>query len=58
MDAYKKFILAYQVSDARAVGTWVLAIRMDFNKLQVFPGKMLKFIADVYRAYLIAIKQF
>jgi len=58
MDACKKSILGYQVSDTRAVGPCILAMRMAFNKFKVFPGKKLKFIADGYSAYPLARQQF
>ena len=58
MDACKKSILGYQVSDTRAVGPCILAMRMAFNKFNVFPGKKLKFIADGYSAYPLASQQF
>jgi transposase-like protein/DNA-directed RNA polymerase subunit RPC12/RpoP len=58
MDACKKSILGYQVSDTRAVGPCILAMRMAFNKFKTFPGKKLKFIADGYSAYPLAKKQF
>lgn len=58
MDACKKSILGYQVSDTRAVGPCILAMRMAFDKFQIFPGKMLKFIADGYSAYPLAKQQF
>ena len=58
MDACKKSILGYQVSDTRAVGPCILAMRMAFDKFQIFPSKMLKFIADGYSAYPLARQQF
>lgn len=58
MDACKKSILGYQVSDTRAVGPCILAMRMAFNKFKVFPGKALKFIADGYSAYPLARQKF
>ena len=58
MDACKKSILGYQVSDTRAVGPCILAIRMAFDKFKTFPGKALKFIADGYSAYPLAKQQF
>lgn len=58
MDACKKSILGYQVSDTRAVGPCILAMRMAFDKFQIFPNKMLKFIADGYSAYPLARQQF
>ena len=48
MDACKKSILGYQVSDTRAVGPCILSMRMAFDKFKNFPGKALKFIADAY----------
>ena len=58
MDACKKSILGYQVSDTRAVGPCILAMRMAFDKFKAFPGKLLKFIADGYSAYPLAKQQF
>jgi transposase-like protein/ribosomal protein S27E len=58
MDACKKSILGYQVSDTRAVGPCILAMRMAFDKFKAFPGKALKFIADGYSAYPLAKQQF
>jgi len=57
MDACKKSILGYQVSDNRGVGPCILTIRMAFEKFKVFPGKALKFIADGYSAYPLASQQ-
>ena len=57
MDACKKSILGYQVSDTRAVGPCILAMRMAFEKFKIFPGKALKFIADGYSAYPLASQQ-
>lgn len=54
MDACKKSILGYQVSDNRSVGPCILAMRMAFEKFKVFPSKVLKFIADGYSAYPLA----
>lgn len=58
MDACKKSILGYQVSDTRSVGPCILAMRMAFDKFKSFPGKALKFIADGYTAYPLAKQQF
>lgn len=58
MDAIKKSILGYRVSDSRDVGPCILAMRMAFSKFKEFPGKALKFIADGYTAYLLAQQQF
>lgn len=57
MDACKKSIIGYQVSDNRAVGPCILAMRMAFEKFKTFPGKALKFIADGYSAYPLASQQ-
>ena len=57
MDACKKSILGYQVSDTRAVGPCILAMRMAFEKFKEFPNKTLKFIADGYSAYPLASQQ-
>lgn len=54
MDACKKSILGYQVSDTRAVGPCILSMRMAFEKFKTFPGKALRFIADGYSAYPLA----
>jgi len=58
MDAIKKSIIAYQVSDSRDVGPCILAMRMAFAKFKEFPSKALKFVADGYNAYLLAAQQF
>ena len=57
MDACKKSILGYQVSDNRAVGPCILAMRIALEKFKIFPGKALKFIADGYSAYPLASQQ-
>ena len=46
MDAIKKSILGYQISETRDVGPCILALRMAFSKFKEFPGKALKFVAD------------
>lgn len=58
MDACKKSILGYQVSNTRDVGPCILAMRMAFDKFKNFPEKALKFIADGYSAYPLAKQQF
>lgn len=58
MDANKKSILGYQVSDTRAVGPCILSMRMAFEKFKTFPGKALTFVADGYSAYPLAQQQF
>jgi len=57
MDACKKSILGYQVSDTRAVGPCILTMRMAFEKFKEFPNKALRFIADGYSAYPLASQQ-
>lgn len=58
MDACKRSILGYQVSDTRAVGPCILAMRMAFEKFKIFPQEALNFIADGYSAYPLAKQQF
>jgi transposase-like protein len=58
MDALKKSILGYQISNTRDVGPCILAMRMAFAKFKEFPGKALKFAADGYTAYKLAQQQF
>lgn len=58
MDACKKSILGYQVSDTRAVGPCILAIRMALSKFKSLSSETLKFIADGYSAYPLAKQQF
>lgn len=58
MDALKKSILGYRVSNSRDVGPCILAMRMAFAKFKSFPGKGLKFAADGYTAYKLAQQQF
>ncbi len=58
MDALKKSILGYCVSDTRDVGPCILAMRMAFAKFKVFPAQALKFVADGYSAYKLAQQQF
>jgi transposase InsO family protein len=57
MDAFSRAIIGYRVSDSRAVGHCILAMRMAFNKLKKLP-KAFKFIADGYSAYPLAAQQF
>ena len=58
MDACKKSILGYQVSDTRSTGPCILAMRMAFDKFKKFPGKALNFVADGYSAYPLAKQKF
>lgn len=57
MDAAKRSIIGYQVSDNRGVGPCILAMRMAFQNLKELPEKF-KFIADGYSAYPLAAQQF
>jgi transposase-like protein/DNA-directed RNA polymerase subunit RPC12/RpoP len=57
MDAFSRAIIGYAVSESRAVGHCILAMRMAFNKLKELP-KTFKFIADGYSAYPLAAQQF
>ena len=57
MDAAKRSIIGYQISNNRGVGPCILAMRMAFNKLKAIPDKFL-FIADGYSAYPLAAQQF
>lgn len=57
MDACKKSILGYQVSDTRSVGPCILSMRMAFEKFKTFPNRALRFIADGYSAYPLAAQQ-
>jgi hypothetical protein len=58
MDAIKKSIIGYQVSDTRAIGPCILSMRMAFSKFKEFPGKVLKFVSDGYSVYNLAHQQF
>ena len=57
MDAAKRSIIGYQVSNNRGVGPCILAMRMAFKHLKELP-KNFKFIADGYSAYPLAAQQF
>lgn len=57
MDAVRRSIIGYQVSDNRGVGPCILAMRMAFRNLKELP-KNFKFIADGYSAYPLAEQQF
>lgn len=57
MDAAKRSIIGYQVSDNRGVGPCILSMRMALKHLKELPGKF-KFIADGYSAYPLAAQQF
>ena len=57
MDAAKRSIIGYQVSDNRGVGPCILAMRMAFRNLKELPSHF-KFIADGYSGYPLAAQQF
>ena len=57
MDAMKRSIIGYQISDNRGVGPCILAMRMAFKHLKQLPENF-KFIADGYSAYVLAAQQF
>lgn len=57
MDAAKRSIIGYQVSDNRGVGPCIMAMRMAFRHFQELP-KGFRFIADGYSAYPLAAQQF
>lgn len=57
MDAAKRSIIGYQVSDNRGVGPCIMAMRMAFKHLKELP-KNFKFVADGYSAYPLATQQF
>ena len=58
MDACKKSILGYQVSDTKTTYPCILAMHMAFDKFKEFPGKAFNFVADGYSAYPLAKQQF
>ena len=57
MDAAKRSIIGYQISDNRGVGPCILAMRMAFKHLKELPERF-RFIADGYSAYPLAAQQF
>jgi transposase-like protein len=57
MDAISRSIIGYRVSDNRAVGSCILAMRMAFSKIKKLPENF-RFIADGYSAYPLAAQQF
>ena len=58
LDAVKRSILGYQVSDNRGVGPCILAMRMAFRNFKEKLPKNFRFIADGYSAYPLAAQQF
>lgn len=57
MDAARRSIIGYRISDNRGVGPCILSMRMAFRHLKELP-KNFKFIADGYSAYPLAAQQF
>ena len=57
MDAAKRSIIGYQISDNRGVGPCILSMRMALKHFKELP-KSFKFIADGYSAYPLAAQQF
>ena len=58
MDAAKRSIIGYRISDNRGVGPCILSMRMAFKHFkEKLPGHF-KFIADGYSAYPLAAQQF
>lgn len=57
MDAARRSIIGYQISDNRGVGPCIMSMRMAFKHLKELPEKF-KFIADGYSAYPLAAQQF
>ena len=57
MDYVSRSIIGYHVSEDRAVGSCILAMRRAFGKLTKLPENF-KFIADGYSAYPLAAQQF
>lgn len=58
MDAAKRSILGYQISDNRGVGPCILSMRMAFKHFKDKLPEHFKFIADGYSAYPLAAQQF
>lgn len=57
MDAVSRSIIGFRVSESRAVGDCILAMRRAFGNLKALPENF-KFIADGYSAYPLAAQQF
>lgn len=58
LDAARRSIIGYQVSDNRSVGPCILAMRMALRHFKEKLPKDFKFIADGYSAYPLAAQQF
>lgn len=57
MDAARRSIIGYQISDNRGVGPCIMSMRMAFKHLKELPQNF-KFIADGYSAYPLTAQQF
>ena len=57
MDAAKRSIIGYRISQERDVGACILAMRMAFTHFKKLPD-CFRFIADGYSAYVLAAQQF
>ena len=57
MDAAKRSIIGYQISDNRGVGPCILAMRQAFKGMEKLPENF-QFIADGYSAYPLAAMEF
>jgi transposase-like protein len=57
MDAAKRSIIGYQISDNRGVGPCILSMRMAFKHFKEKLPENFKFIADGYSAYPLAAQQ-
>jgi len=58
MDACSRSILAYKLSNSRATGACIMAMRSAFDKYKTFPQNIIKFIADGFPAYKLAWSEF
>lgn len=58
MDACKKSILGYQVSNTRAVGPCILGSTYGFCKIQNISQRALRLVSDGYSTYPLAKQQF
>lgn len=58
MDAARRSIIGYQISDNRGVGPCILSMRMAFKHFKERLPEHFKFIADGYSAYPLAAQQF
>lgn len=58
MDAIKKSIIGYSVSNTRTLEPCMVAMRRAFSHFKEFPGKVLNFTVDGYPIYELARQQF